>query len=299
MEIMIAGEINEGTLAALNDLPEEEILVKINSYGGDVGSALAIYNRLKAIEDRVTIEIEGIACSAATLIACAGHCRMAKNALYMIHSPLVDLFGTYNSADIAKNYDALQKIEEQMLNIYIEKTWMDKNVLTAMLMSETWLTSEEAKSKGFVDEITGEYANAEEDLETQTVKVNGIVIPLGKFSNRAPLKMMAAAVKPAFAIAPSEQKSLIGKLKALLNGKTSAREQALMTECNRLRAELLKVQDELGKAQAQMKASEALFALIRDNVESGASNVSVSMSDAFDAKDDAIAKVVNYANRGR
>lgn len=300
MEIVLNGEIESSMLDKFEALPNEEIIVKLNSYGGDVGTAIAIYNRLQKVAERLTIEIEGVACSAATLIACAGFkCKMPSNGLYMIHSPLVELFGLYNAADIAKDYDALKAVEKSMFKIYEEKTFLGDAALTDLMMSESWLTAQEAKSKGFVDEVTGDYVNAEEDLESQTVTVNGVQIPLGKFTNKAPLKRMAAAIKPAFAVAPAEQKSLMCKLKELINGKTSERERALVAECAKLRAELLNVQDELGKAQAQLKATDALFALIKDNVESGSSGVKASTGETVDAKDAMIQKVVGYANRGR
>lgn len=301
MEIVLNGEIESTMLDRFNELPDgEEIIVKINSYGGDVGTAIAIYNRLQKVVDRLTIEIEGVACSAATLIACAGFkCRMAANALYMIHSPMIEQYGNYNRSDLATDIDALLAVEKAMLQTYVQKTWLDEKALEEMMISETWLTAEEAKSKRFVDEITGKYATAEEDIEAQTVTVNGVAIPLGKFTNKAPLKMMASAVKPAYAVAPLERKNVLDQFLGLFKNRVSARETVLMEECGRLRRELLKVQEELGKAEAREKAANAMYKMIIENAESGASKVEASGMGMPDAKASAIEKVVNYANRGR
>ena len=298
MEIILNGEIESAMLDLFNSLPDDEITVKLNSYGGDIGTALAIYKRLHEREG-VTVEVEGIAASAATLIACAGKCRMAANALYMIHSPMIELYGNYNRSAMETDIEALLAIESQMLKIYAEKTWLDEKTLEEMMISETWLTANEAKSKGFVDEITGAYVPAEEDIESQTVNVNGVIIPLGRFTNKAPLKMMASAVKPAFAVAPAERQNVLDQFLGLFKSRVSAREEALLNECNRLRIELLRAQDELGKAQAREKAANAMYTMIIENATSGASKVQMSTAEAADKKAETINKVVSYANRGR
>ena len=294
MNIAVAGEITNDTLKLFEKI-EAPVTVRLNSYGGDVGAALAIYNRLKLLgEGAVEIEIEGIAASAATVIACAGKCKMAPNGLYMIHSPLLELSGNYNASDLEKNQGALQAIEKAIVAVYIEKTWLDEARLLEMMYAETWLTATDAKTMGFVDEITGEYAQAEDTPDA--VKVNGVEVPLGRFKNQLALKTMVAAVKPAFAVAPKAEamnaEGFFDKVKNLFIGKQqSARELALIKEVQSLRAEL-------AKERARPKNYDELYNLIMDNLNSGAGAVRGSTSEAEDSRLTEVAKVVRYANGG-
>ena len=131
--------------------------VHVNSVGGDVFQALAIYNTLKAYSGEVNVFVEGIAASAASLIICAGNTvKMASNALIMVHTPSVGLLGYYNAAELSKIQESLVAVEGSILDTYKqrlpEKSHAD---IAKMVTAETYLTADEAKDLGFVDEITG------------------------------------------------------------------------------------------------------------------------------------------------
>lgn len=168
VEVMIYGEIGEEIRA--QDISEQirdesEILVRINSYGGDVFEAQAIYNLLKPLNVRV--KIDGICASAATLIACSGkEVSMPVNGIYMIHLPATMLFGYYNTIDLEKTKTRLDKITATILTVYNRKTKIEEETLRKMLSNETWLTAEEAKSQGFIDTILERDPEVENRVKT-------------------------------------------------------------------------------------------------------------------------------------
>ena len=142
-----------------------DILARINSPGGDVFDGLAIYNAFATHKGgNVTMRIEGIAASMASIIAMAGKKVHAyDNAMLMIHNAWAYTAGNqYELSDIA---DLLGKIDENMVDIYQGKSKIGKRELSQMMIDTTFLNAKEAKNKGFVDVIVdGKAAKADFDL---------------------------------------------------------------------------------------------------------------------------------------
>ncbi|MDR6408511.1 UNVERIFIED_ORG: ATP-dependent Clp endopeptidase proteolytic subunit ClpP [Burkholderia sp. 1595] len=129
-----------------------EVVVAINSPGGDVFDAFAIYNALRRYAGRVTARIDGVAASAASLVAMAGdRIVMPENAMLMIHNPWTVALGT--AADLRATADSMDKARDGILAAYRNKSGKTDEELTAMLDAETWMTAAEAKEAGFADEI--------------------------------------------------------------------------------------------------------------------------------------------------
>lgn len=130
----------------------------VNSPGGDVFQALAIYNTLKNYKGDVNVTIDGLAASAATLIICAGdNVKMASNALLMVHTPSVRLIGYYDAAELEKVTTSLKAVEGSILDTYKQRLPETSHAdIAKMVTAEKYLTAEQAKDLGFVDEITGE-----------------------------------------------------------------------------------------------------------------------------------------------
>ena len=132
------------------------VTLHINSNGGDCFVAMAIYNLIKDSGKKVTATIDGIAASAATIIACAAdEVKMAANALYMIHLPSVFLADMFDKNQLSKIEGSLLKVEGSLIQTYKTRTSKTETELQQMLEAETWLTAEEAKEHGFIDTITG------------------------------------------------------------------------------------------------------------------------------------------------
>ena len=153
-EIGVHGVTAKSFLEDLKDLKGRDITVHINSTGGDVFQGQAIYTALKNYTGKVTVKIEGLAASMATVIALAADkIEMTANSLFMIHSPMSNVFG--NKSQMRKQINALEKVESTMLNVYSKKTNLSEEKIALMLDTETWLSADEALEFGFVDEIIG------------------------------------------------------------------------------------------------------------------------------------------------
>jgi ATP-dependent Clp protease protease subunit len=139
--------------------PVQNIMVRITSPGGDYFMAAAMFNMLKATGARITVEIIGLAASAASFIAMAGdHVRIARNAFIMIHGP--STFAIGDEKEMRKAIEMLAKVKEALVAAYVKKTGMDKEAVEALVNAETWFTAEEALDAGFADEIIEEMAIA-------------------------------------------------------------------------------------------------------------------------------------------
>ncbi len=138
----------------LKDLGDfSEIIVNINSPGGDVFEGLAIFNILRGLNKKVIVNINGIAASIASVIALAGdEINIADNGFFFVHQVSGGAFGTAD--DIEKTAEDIRKIQDQIVNIYINKTGLSKEKITQLMEDESLLTAEEAKELGFVDNIT-------------------------------------------------------------------------------------------------------------------------------------------------
>ena len=131
------------------------LVVRINSYGGSVSDGLAIYNALKRHPAQVTVTIDGVAASVASLIAMAGDVvEMAENALMMVHAPWAGAQG--NARDLREFADMLDKYAEAMVSSYASKTGRRPAELLALLTDgeDHWYSADEAKAAGFVDAVT-------------------------------------------------------------------------------------------------------------------------------------------------
>lgn len=128
-------------------------VININSPGGDVFDGLAIYNALQELGERCTAVINGIAASAASLIACgANEVIMCETALLMIHNPFTSVVG--NAVELRKVADTLDKCNNSIITAYQRKCKnLSAEKITEMMDAETWLDAEDAVALGFADVI--------------------------------------------------------------------------------------------------------------------------------------------------
>lgn len=128
------------------------VTVWLNSPGGDCIAASQIYTMLMDYKDDVTIKIDGIAASAASVIAMAGtKVLMAPTALMMIHNPMTMAYG--NHADMEKAIEMLDEVKESIINAYEIRTGMSRAKLSHLMDSETWMNAGKAIELGFADDI--------------------------------------------------------------------------------------------------------------------------------------------------
>ena len=145
-----------------------DITVSINSGGGIAWEGIAIYNALKAYDGAVLVEVDGVAASAASVIAMAGDLIVVKTgASIMIHDPSAITAGT--SSDHRKSADVLDTLGEQIASIYAERSGRDVAELRELMLAETWLTEEQAIALGLADEIEGAEAAAAAEFDYRNV----------------------------------------------------------------------------------------------------------------------------------
>jgi ATP-dependent Clp endopeptidase proteolytic subunit ClpP len=152
-------------VSMLSACNQKKLTIRINSPGGDVWDAHAIYNAIKSHPSKPITRIESLAASAASYIAVAGSQRQAyKNTMIMIHEPMSGIFGNqYEAREMA---DILEQVSNSMIDMYADNTSVGKREIKDMLKAETWMSAKVAKEKGFIDTIieAGKPIKAEFDL---------------------------------------------------------------------------------------------------------------------------------------
>ena len=140
-----------------------DITVWINSPGGDVVAGSQIYTALKEHKGQVTVKIDGIAASAASVIAMAGDfIYMSPTSLLMIHDPMTIAMGNENDMEQAKAI--LRECKESIINAYSLKTGISRVKISRLMSDETWMNAKKAVELGFADKIL--YTDNEPETET-------------------------------------------------------------------------------------------------------------------------------------
>ena len=145
-----------------------DITVWINSPGGDCVAAAQIYNMLTDYSGNVTVKIDGIAASAASVIAMAGDkVLVSPVSMMMIHNPATIAWG--DSAEMQKAVAMLDEVKESIINAYEIKTGLDRKKLSKLMDAETWMDANSAVEYGFADGIMRR--NTAEDMAVPTVSM--------------------------------------------------------------------------------------------------------------------------------
>jgi|GEM_PF-634685 len=162
---------------------ERDLVVHINSLGGDVVDGTLIYNTLLNHEGKITFIIDGWAASMASIIPMVPGCKvkMSPLGMMMIHKPLNNCRG--NADAMRKNAETLDKVEAALTTAYTNKTKIEKEAIAEMLTVETWMTAEEALDQGFIDEIIESTGTApsnclDPDIASQFVNVPKAVLEI-------------------------------------------------------------------------------------------------------------------------
>jgi len=155
----------------------KKLKIHINCLGGDTHTAQAIHSIISDHSAKKTVYIDGIAASAATLVACAGDEVIARyNSNYMIHNPWTIAMG--NAHDLREAADVLDKITDPIVAVYQKKVngKIHEKTIRSLMDAETWMTAEEAKENGFVDKVRGR-------IKAVASIGNGKIVSAGKIFN--------------------------------------------------------------------------------------------------------------------
>ena len=149
------------------NLGSGDITVWINSPGGDCVAAAQIYNMLKDYPGKVTVKIDGIAASAASVIAMAGDkTYVSPVSMLMIHNPSTIAMGDH--AEMEKAIDMLEEVKESIINAYVLKTGLSRARLSHLMDAETWMNANTAIELGFADGLITRDAFPPEKEEEET-----------------------------------------------------------------------------------------------------------------------------------
>ena len=139
-----------------------DITVFINSPGGDCFAASEIYTALKEHKGNITVKINGIAASAASVIAMAGDMmEMSPTSMLMVHNPSMMLYG--EASELEQGIEFLNEVKESIINAYQLKTGLSRSKISHLMDAETWMNANAAHDYGFCDRIL--YTDEEDDEE--------------------------------------------------------------------------------------------------------------------------------------
>lgn len=196
--LMLNGEISNETWFGDEITPKEfrgelnsgqgKVTVWINSPGGDCFAAAQIYNMLMEYPGTVDVHIDGIAASAASVIAMAGnHVAISPVGMMMIHNPATVSIG--DEREMKKAMEMLSEVKESIINAYELKTGLPRKQLSNMMNAESWMNAQKAVELGFADSIL--YDGDDEDDEPE-----GMIFSRAAVTNSLIEKLKARMPKP-------------------------------------------------------------------------------------------------------
>ena len=312
----------------LKALGGKGLKLRINSPGGDVFAAQAIYNQLKSYTGNITACIDGMAASAATIITCAADkVVMPSNGIFMIHNPMCIVMGYMDVPKLKKMTDRLTAVKQTIVNVYMKKC---KNVaeakLNKLMDAETWMNADEALDYGFVDEVDAD-EQVNNFLQGGVAVVNNVSIDMTRFKQPEKLKDILQS-KPKEDKDMDDEKTLLDKLRDLLGADNSqqdkkkqpdpvAVERQRMLDLDAMRdgSELVdkivdiakkkgntaeeireyvdQVKESATKDKPQQSGIEEIKNLIKDQLASGADKVGLNPTDETNKEADKKAAEVN------
>lgn len=151
-EIGMWGVTAKDFIGELRGLKAKSITLSINSPGGSVFDAIAMYNALRNSGAEITVRVLGVAASAASMLAMAGDkIVMPENSFMMIHNPMTGVYG--NADEMRETADVLDKIGDSIVAMYVARSGKSEDEVKALLDAETWLNAADAVALGFADEM--------------------------------------------------------------------------------------------------------------------------------------------------
>ena len=161
------------------------VTIRMNSYGGDVIAASRMRAIIQDYPGRITVRIDGIAASAATVVATAGDVvKIQDTAYYMIHDPMVMFFlASLNVEDLARLLSEVKTVKDGIVNAYEKKTGLSRSRLSSMMTNETWMSAQEAVDLGFADQMISESSQARKKTNADLMQNAAMVNALHNYGN--------------------------------------------------------------------------------------------------------------------
>ena len=273
-EIGAFGAGSKQFLGDLGKLTGQHIHLRINSPGGSVVEGTAIYNALRRHKGGVTVHIDALAASMASVIAMAGApVYIADNALMMIHNPWTVSMG--GSEDLRKEADLLDMLKVNLRNAYVRKTGMSETDISAMMDAETWLDAVDAVALGFADAIeegvaaaataTPENLRARFDTFAKAKPMDNIEptaapeVESTVVSESAPVEQTATEPAPAVEAEPVAQEVIAPAIEEVVEAPAAEEPQAKASIADSILAKYNELSAKLDSALAESLAYKAKF----------------------------------------
>ena len=215
--LMLHGEISDETWFGDEVTPglfrdelnacEGDVTVWINSPGGDCFAAAQIYNMLMEYPGKVNVRIDGIAASAASVIAMAGTTvEMSPVAMMMIHNPATVSIG--DEAEMKKAITMLAEVKESIINAYEMKTGLPRQKISNLMNAESWMNAKKAVELGFADSIL--YSKNDNDEEQVSDSLAPLIFSRAAVTNSLADRLRARiqAIEPVIPVEPNVQENM-------------------------------------------------------------------------------------------
>jgi len=291
-------------IAELKEYKDKHIHLRINSPGGEIIEGSAIYNALTRHEGGLTVHIDALAASMASVIAMSGNpVYMADNALLMIHNPWTLAAG--ESKDLRKQADLLDTMKSNLIRAYQKKSGMEEKAIAKLMDEETWLDAVEAVALGFVDAIEDGIpaAASAKDLRARfdtyaKAKMENTVISETEVSAPAAEPVVEETPVTAEAVesdAPAVEEPKTEEAPAAEEAKAAISADAFVAKLSELTAKLAEVEARATAAEAELaKVNEAFAALEKG---AGVAAASVVPTVATEDKSDPVAQWMDAVER--
>ncbi|MCM3180236.1 head maturation protease, ClpP-related [Cytobacillus horneckiae] len=169
---------------ALKEAGNNDLVIHLNSPGGSAFDGIAIYNRLKSHKGKVKIQVDGWACSAASVIAMAAdELIMGAGSMMMIHEASNIVWGT--KTEMRKQADMMEKLEDGIIDIYMTKANVDREDIRNKMNEETWFSANEAVEVGFAtNTATSVEDSANEEITQLKVQMQSMQNELNQYKSQ-------------------------------------------------------------------------------------------------------------------
>jgi ATP-dependent Clp protease protease subunit len=185
----------------LNAVTADRITLRINSPGGSVFDGIAIYNALRRHKAHITVHVDALAASIASVIMLAGdHIIVNEGAIVMIHNPSTIAWG--EASDLRETADLLDKLRDQILEIYVSRTGQSVDDLTAWMEATTWMSGTESVERGFANEAAADVVD-DEKLATASFDQRNLKLLVASAPTHIAARLMAPAPPKDAAPAPA------------------------------------------------------------------------------------------------
>lgn len=246
----------DGFLKDLETLSEmDEVSFYINSVGGDVYAGISIFNKIRSLKAETTTVVDGLAASAAAIVAQAGDKRQVSvGSQTMIHTASAGLIGYYNRQELKKVDNTLKSIDKSLAELLSDRTGREQDEIMTMLTKTTWMTADEAVSEGFADEVINKSEPVVDRVDdSMTYVINGIPHTFGN--------MPLPAFKTVGTFAPAQTEVSNGSGPVDIEHNPSSHKEEESMDVKELKAAYPDLVDEImeeAKATAQTENVEAV-----------------------------------------